>query len=62
MCVSRSNASFSLVQLICLLGLFLKALIGKANNVQDAMAKLDCLSNLEDKVVQAILNQMKCRC
>ena len=63
--MSRSSTSFSLFQLIRLSGLFFKALIGKASDVQDAMAKLDRLSNLEDKVVQAIgfaiLNQMKRR-
>ena len=63
--MSRSSASFALLQLIRLLGLFFKALIGKAKDVQDAMAKLDRLSNLEDKVVQAIsfaiLNQMRRR-
>ena len=54
MCVSRSSAQFSLVQLIRLLGQFFKALIGKASDVHDVVVKLECLSNLEDKVVQAI--------
>jgi len=51
--VSRSSASFSLFRLIRLSARFFKDLIGKANDVQDAMAKLDRLSNLEDKMVAA---------
>ena len=52
--MSGSSASFSLFQLIHLLGGFFKALIGKANDVQDAMAKLDHLSTQEGQVVMAI--------
>ena len=54
MCVSGSSASsFSLSHLICLLGRFFKALIGRAHDVQDAMAKLERLSIQEDKVIAA---------
>jgi len=52
--VSRSSAAFSRFELIRPLGRFIKALIGKDSDVQDAMAKLGSLSTLEDKMVVAI--------
>ena len=51
--MDRVPLSFSLSQLIRLLGRFLKALIDRANNIQDERAKLERLSIQEDKVIAA---------
>ena len=52
--MSRSSVVFSRLELIRVLGRFFKALIDKVSDVQDAMAKLDRLSTLEDKLVAVI--------
>ena len=54
MYVSRSGVCFSRFELIRVLGRFIKTLVDKASDVQDAMAKLDRLSTLEDKMIAAI--------
>ena len=45
----------SIFQLIRILARFFKVLIGKANDVQDAMAELDRLSTQEGQMVTAII-------
>ena len=50
----RSSVCFSRFELIQVLGQFIKTLVDKASDVQDAIAKLDRLSTLEDKLVMAI--------
>ena len=50
----RSSVCFSRFELIRVLGRFIKTLVDKASDVQDAIAKLDRLSTLEDKMVTAI--------
>ena len=51
--MSRTSASASRFELICVLGRFTKVLISKPRDVQDAMAKLERLSTREVQMAVA---------